>query len=140
MTVEHWSVVLSRLTLSAPIDLDDQLGAEVQLPPGIENFGNAKSPELWARPDDWACIGIRILSPPGNLVESARRLASVAIERNVTPIILSPLASTGFERFGFRVERIPESPGEARNACEADLQAFWDMPIIFDLEESAKLS
>ena len=131
---------MSRLTPYAPIDLDDQLGAEVQSSPVLENFGTAKSPELWARPDDWACIGVRILSPPDNLVEAARRLASVAIERNVTPIILSPLASTGFERFGFRVERIPENPGEARNACEAELQAFWDMPIIFDLEESAALS
>jgi len=140
MTVEHWSAVLSRLTQNAPIDLDDQLGADVQFSPALESFGNAKSAELWTRPDDWACIGVRVISPPDNLVEAARRLVSVAIERNVTPIILSPLASSGFERFGFRVERIPENPGDARNACEAELQAFWDMPIIFDLEESAALS
>ncbi|MGI9393529.1 MAG: hypothetical protein ACR2OY_02685 [Boseongicola sp.] len=139
MTDEAWSEILSRLTSNAPVDLDDLLGAETESSPILENHGNAASPKLWVRPEDWGCIGVRVVSPPENLAEAARRLASVAIERNVTPIILSPLPSSGFERFGFRVEKIPEEPGEARDSCEAELQAFWDMPIIFDLEESAAL-
>jgi hypothetical protein len=139
MTDETWSAVLSRLTPNAPADLDDLLFDEAQDSPVLECFGNAKSPGLWARPVDWACIGVRVLARPANLAEAARRLAAVAVERKINPIILSPLASTGFERFGFRVERIPEEPGDARDACEAELQNFWDMPMIFDLEESAAL-
>ncbi len=139
MTVEFWSEILSRLTPNAPVDLDDLLGAEVEISPVLTGSGNATSSKLWLRPDDWACVGVRVVAPPDNLADSARRLAAVAVERNVTPIILSSLPSSGFERFGFRVEKIPEEPGDARNACEAELQAFWDMPIIFDLEESAAL-
>lgn len=139
MTSDTWNAIMSRLTPNAPVDLDDLLGAEAEMPPALDSSGNATSPRLWARDEDWACIGVRVLMPPENLTEAARRLASVAIERNVTPIILSSLPSSGFERFGFRVEKIPEEPGEARNACEAELQSFWDMPIIFDLEESAAL-
>ena len=140
MTIESWSAILSRLTPNAPVDLDDLLGAEVRLSPVLAGNGDATSPKLWLRPDDWACIGVRVITPPGNIADAARRLAAVAVERNVTPIILSSLPSSGFERFGFRVEKIPEEPGDARDACEAELQAFWDMPIIFDLEESAALS
>jgi len=139
MTDETWSAVLSRLTPDTPEDLDDLLFDRAQSSPVLECFGNAKSPELWARPDGWACIGVRVLARPANLGEAARRLAAVAVERKITPIILSPLASTGFERFGFRVEKIPEQAGDARDACEAELQNFWDMPMIFDFEESSAL-
>ncbi len=140
MTAETWSAVLSRLTPNSPVDLDDLLFDEAQGSSVLESFGNAKSPALWARPENWACIGVRVLARPENLAEAARRLATLAVERKVTPIILSPLPSTGFERFGFRVERIPEIPGDARDACEAELQNFWDLPMIFDLEESSALS
>lgn len=139
MTVELWNSILSRLTPNAPADLDDMLGAAVKFSPVLEGFGTVTSPKLWLRPDDWACIGVRVVTPPDNPADAARRLAAVAIERNVTPIILSSLPTSGFERFGFRVEKIPEEPGDARNACEAELQSFWDMPIIFDLDESTAL-
>ena len=62
------------------------------------------------------------------------RLAAVALERGVTPIILSALDMSGFERFGFRVERLPAQPAE-RATAEAELARVWDLSIIIDADE-----
>ena len=41
MTVELWSEILSRLTPNAPVDLDDLLGAEVEVSPVLAGSGHA---------------------------------------------------------------------------------------------------
>ena len=51
--------------------------------------------------------------PPADIRRTALRLAAAAVERGVVPIILSPLPRTGFEPYGFRVERLPAGPPEA---------------------------
>ena len=46
---------------------------------------------------------------------------------------------TGFERFGFRVERLPSGSAEQAGQAEQDLMRFWDMPIVIDLADVAHL-
>jgi hypothetical protein len=69
----------------------------------------------------------------------ALRLASAAAERGVVPILLSVLPRTGFEQYGFRVERLPDGPPEAVALAEAELRKFWDMPIVISLSDVERL-
>jgi hypothetical protein len=70
---------------------------------------------------------------------TALRLASAALERGVTPIILTTLDASGFERFGFRVERFLPGPGADRTAWEAEMTAFWSLALVIDASDVAAL-
>lgn len=141
MSDDHWLSVLSRLSGAAPVDLDaalvpaDQLGADraplsIGPPPEVP-----VSARLWERPPNQSHIGVRVLDPPADTLSTALRLASAAVERNVIPVILTPLPASGFERFGFRVERLPEGPPEIWAAFEAEIMRFWDLAIVIDLSD-----
>ena len=52
------------------------------------------------------------------------RLAAFAIERDVEIVVLSEADCSGFERFGFRVERIAGDTPEERAACEDQIRRF----------------
>lgn len=146
MSEDLWLDILSRIAPSEPVDLDALLPDRAPRPdPGpVEPRGRVGgfpvSARLWDRDPEQACIGIRVSEPPADLPRLALRLASAAAERGVVPIILSALPTTGFERFGFRVERLPEgaSPDELTRA-ETEIQRFWDMPIVIDLKDVAHL-
>jgi hypothetical protein len=62
----------------------------------------------------------------------------MAVQKGVDPIILSAIGRTGFERWGFRVERLPPDPS-ARAQAEAELAAFWGIAVIIDAEDVAAL-
>lgn len=126
--------ILARLLDAAPRDLDAGLavagppkGGTLACGPGVP-----LSPRLWQRDEDWACLGIRVTEPPDDVTALARRLAATAVERGIIPVILSPLDQSGFERFGFRVERLSGATPEARAAEEAELQGFWNFALILD--------
>ena len=57
----------------------------------------------------------------------------------MAPIILTALDQTGFERFGFRIERFLPGPGADRAAWEAEMTAFWQLAIIIDAADVAAL-
>jgi hypothetical protein len=65
---------------------------------------------------------------------AALRLAAVAVERGIMPVILSTIDMSGFERFGFRVERLPAEPA-LRAEAERELIRFWDLSLIIDAED-----
>ena len=143
MTQDEWLGVLARLTDAGPFDLDagpreGRRGAGLagwtadHLPP---------SPRLWERPEsDATYIGVRVDNRIADCIAVAVRLAAVAVEREVNPIILTGLPNSGFERFGFRVERFVDSPGVDREAWEAEMTAFWDLALIIDATDVAALS
>ncbi len=141
MTQDIWYSVLSRLSPLAPVDLDEAPSA----PPGRGLSAwpadvQPPSPRLWDRPEDGTShLGIRVDQAPGDCTSAALRLASAAAERGVIPIILTPLSHTGFERFGFRVERFVDGPGVDRAAWESEISAFWDLALIVDLQDVARL-
>ena len=60
----------------------------------------------------------------------AGQLAALAIERDCEIVILSEEALSGFERYGFRTERIAGETEEERNVCIAQIRSFWGLEII----------
>ena len=135
MTAELAMDILARLQDAAPVDLDRMLDA-----PGAATQGAtlatadpiALSPALWSHAEGWACLGIRVTTPLPDVTSLARRLAATALERGIFPVILTTLDQSGFERFGFRVERLTEAgcAGE-----EAELAGFWNFALILDADD-----
>ncbi|MFN6951326.1 MAG: hypothetical protein ACK4NE_01860 [Albidovulum sp.] len=144
MNPEHWLAVLSRIVPASAIDLD----AGVDAPPrsageGLSGWDPAApppSPRLWDRGDTGASwIGIRVDQPLADPSALALRLAAAALERGVTPVILSSLDASGFERFGFRIERFVPGGGSDRLAWEAEMTAFWSLALVIDAADVAAL-
>ncbi len=129
--------ILGRLQDAAPFDLDAVLGDGDVAKGGTLAMGAAVplSPALWERRESWACLGIRVTEPPEDVTALARRLAATAVERGIIPVILSSLDQSGFERFGFRVERLSGATEEERAAEEAELQGFWNFALILDARD-----
>lgn len=143
MTPEHWLAVLSRIAPGDCIDLD--AGEDVPRRAGAGLFAwvaaaPPPSPRLWDRGDSGVSwIGIRVDAPLANPAAAALRLAAAALERGVTPVILTSLDASGFERFGFRVERFVPGAGADRAAWEAEMAAFWSLALVIDAADVAAL-
>lgn len=135
MTAELAMDILARLQDAAPVDLDRMLDAPGAAAPGT-TLATADptplSPALWSHPESWACLGIRVTAPLPDVTSLARRLAATALERGIYPVILTTLDQSGFERFGFRVERLTEA---GRAGEEAELAGFWNFALILDAGE-----
>lgn len=145
MTEDDWLEVLARISPDEPADLNAicSVPGRAALPRdtgwemGVLDR-SAPSSKLWLRHDQrQSCLGVRVTSPLHDCAAAALRLASVALERGLMPIILTTLPDSGFERFGFRVERLPEGSADQRRACEAELTRFWSLAIIIDAADIA---
>ena len=142
MTENVWYDILSRISPKRPVQLDELINESGP----SQSHGKVVFPEmdfapsiaLWSH-DGPSHIGVRILQPLDSVYRVARLLAAVAIEREVVPVILSRVDYSGFEQFGFRVERIPKEP-EAAMAAEEEVRKFWDLAIIIDGHEIDFLS
>lgn len=143
MTETAWLDILARVTAHAPVDLDDLLLPDPPQPTReVAPDSRAEAPmsaRIWRRIPERSHIGIRVDTPPGDRAGEASRLAAMAVERAVVPILLTTEDASGFEQFGFRVERLPEGPADLKEAFEAELRAFWDMPLVIDLSELGPL-
>ena len=62
--------------------------------------------------------------------DRALRLIAFALEKDVEIVVLSELDLCGFERFGFRIERIAGDTPAARAACEAQIRRFWNIDMV----------
>ncbi|SIO57190.1 hypothetical protein SAMN05444722_3695 [Rhodovulum sp. ES.010] len=134
-----WSAIVGRITPARPVELDAVIRGDAAPRPRGAMLAPAPAPApavpvsaaLWRQEDETLSrIGIRITAPLDDPARAALHLASAVIERRVIPIILSRLDHSGFERFGFRVERVPDGAGAA--AVEAELRKFWNLAIIVD--------
>ncbi|MEM9343086.1 MAG: hypothetical protein AAGA87_08585 [Pseudomonadota bacterium] len=137
----RWLDAIARLRPEAPEMLDDLL-----LPgqgTGAVTFQPCDTPpsaNLWARAEHGpSYIGVRVTDETSATAETALKLASAAAERNVVPVILSHVAQSGFERFGFRLERVAGQTPEEREACEAELIRFWDITVVVDANRVSAL-
>lgn len=134
MSAERWSDVIVRITREAPVDLDDLLGESA----GERRAGQEIFPPLEADPEpvapmareDAVAVGFRVTARLDDVADRAVRLASFALEEDVEIVILSHVEESGFERFGFRVERIVGASEEARAACEAQVRRFWNIDLV----------
>jgi hypothetical protein len=129
-----WAAVMSRIAGGVIVDLD---GAAPGKAPGIFDAGSRPpSAVLWRQSDAGvARIGVRVDKPLADPAAAAVRLAGAALERGVVPIILSTIPVSGFERFGFQVERLPDAGDAARVAAEAELTNLWNLALIIDATE-----
>lgn len=136
---DDWTLVLSRIVPAEVTSLDDLIG-EGMAPAERGTLlaptdGPPPSAALWHRAlDGPSHIGVRVTQPLRAPDRAAARLAAMAIERSVVPVILSRVDSCGLERFGLRVERLPDD-AESAMAAEEELRKFWDLAIIIDGRE-----
>ncbi|WP_170330819.1 hypothetical protein [Ruegeria arenilitoris] len=139
MTDTFWYEIFGRTSPKQPVQLD-ALVADNHTPNPrgkvvFPEMGIVPSVALWEREAGSPVhIGIRILEPPKSVHNVSRLLAAAALEREVFPVILSRIDYSGFEQFGFRVERIPDEPVAAQ-AAEEEIRKFWELAIIIDGSE-----
>ncbi len=150
MTRDDWLAVLLRISPNAPFDLDARIfgagaAAAVSPPEDLSGGGPSESlmppsAKLWHQRDpDAAHIGIRVTRPVPDIARTVLRLASVALERGVIPVILTTLDNSGFDHFGLRVERLPSGDPIRQRQCEEELTSFWALSIIIDADDIALL-
>ena len=146
MTQEHWNSVLSRIIQSGPVDLDTAIFKDCaqqahSFGTGTDFDGDTQtlppSGKLWNKAQ--SCIGVRVNDLLPDCTLAATRMAAAALERGVTPIVLTTLPDSGFERFGFRVERLIGDTVEERAIYERELMQFWNMAIVIDVADIAQL-
>ena len=141
MTEAYWQDVIGLIRVAAPTDLNGLVGMPERTGQPSTGFPAhcivpAPSARLWTLSDpSWSCIGVRVSAPVADPPTLALRLAAAAVERHMLPVMLTRLAQSGFERFGFRTERIFGATEEERAACEAELARFWGFAIVIDASD-----
>jgi hypothetical protein len=142
MTRDRWLSVLARLTPHRPVDLDAVVfGAprEIAVQPPPVTVRPAPSPRLWTPGDpEVAYIGVRVTAIPADPLAVALKLAAAAVERGAIPVIFSTVEASGFERYGFRVERISGRTPAERQVEEDELCAFWNIAVVIDAADAER--
>jgi len=135
MSTAHYQTLLARVTTHGAEDIDAVLrphdrrarkaGRDL-FPLGVDRV--PFTPEF--RDPDTVAIGVRILEPKADLAELAVSLGTFALEKGAEIVVLNHVDYCGLERFGFRCERITGGSPEAREACERQVVAFWNLEVI----------
>ncbi|MBF9031731.1 hypothetical protein HKCCE3408_15125 [Rhodobacterales bacterium HKCCE3408] len=140
MNQAYWMDVISRITQNAPLELDtDEL--RQQDTPDAEALEVVRRKQAYLpasifpqRDGETMSLGIRVTEPVADIATVGLHLATLACERNVIPIIISTVDVSGFEQFGFRVERVSGSDAAEAEAQEEELKRFWNLVIVVDIE------
>lgn len=144
MNEAHWLHLLTRITSSLPLDFDADIfqkpGAPSEQDISDDTVSPPMSTKLWERvPGEPTYIGVRVTHPLTDEARLAVKLASAAVERRICPVIITSLSVSGFETYGFRVEKVPALPSESRARFEAELIAFWQLALVIDAEDISAL-
>lgn len=129
-----WSELLLRIGPQDADDIDEVLAPFDQRPPsaGKDLFPLPEAvlmPETALRRADMVCVGLRA-SGGGDVADRAMQVAAFAIEHDVEVVVLSEADYSGFERFGFRIERLSGDRPEQRAACEDQIRRFWNLDLV----------
>ncbi len=135
MDTQRWTATLARVTAYEAADIDDTTADLAPGPaaPGRVLFpepAGAPRPETAMKRPSAVCVGVRVAAPVPDLVDRAMRLVAFALEKDVEVVVLSHLDYSGFERFGFRVERVCGDTEAARSACERQICRFWNIDMV----------
>jgi hypothetical protein len=140
-----WQEIVSRIAPLRCNEIDDLLeteDAEVRggeaRPPMLPPAGvcGRPAPALWPKKAGaGAHVGVRVDSTEIRAPDVALQLAAAAAERGILPVILSAVPQSGFEEFGFRVERLPPADDPSRSVIEEELRAFWDISVVIDASD-----
>lgn len=137
---QDWAAIMVRASVVSPIGIDQLLESANGL--ARKQHGSAVFPSLGAMPvtrvvktNDRAAIGVllddqtqRVNDKQAHLM--ATRYAALAIEKECEVVIFSHQNNAGFERFGFRVERIAGKTDADRANCIEQLRRFWGIEIL----------
>jgi len=143
MSEQFWLDVIARISATEPVDLDASVlwaGAKTEDAPTFrqarQNTNITPSAWLWdTKEPEQSYIGIRVDERPADCSRPALRLAVAALERGVVPIIITTLAYSGFERFGFRVERIMGDNAVERQRLRDEIRQFWNIALVIDITD-----
>lgn len=135
MDTQRWNAILSRISPLDAEDIDDLTGAfDPRLaPPGRDlfpEFAAAPMARVALRRADAIAVGLRVTAPPPDTADRALRVAAFALERDVEVVILSAADLSGFERFGFRSERLPPATAPGAAAWEDQVRRFWNIDLV----------
>lgn len=130
-----WSSILSRIGQHDAEDIDALLAPRDphRTEPGRELFPLPEAvlmPEAGMKRADAVAVGLRATAGAADVVERAMRVAAFAAERDVEIVVLTDADRSGFERFGFRVERLAGDTPAARAACEDQIRRFWNLDLV----------
>ena len=134
MAAPDWSLILAGLSPHRPTDLDDPMP---EAAPSARLTARSRPPSsaLFPLAEERAGLGIHVKAPLENPAALAARLAAIALERDLMPVILSEVPRTGLERWGFRVERVSGADAAARASMIEELKAFWSIAVVIDAAE-----
>ena len=131
----QWSTIISRIGPHDADELDEVLApyGPRETTPGREIFplpGAVLMPQTALKRSDAVCVGLRSADVDAAVADRAMRIACFAIECDSEITVLSETDFSGFERFGFRVERIAGDTPEEREACEDQIRRFWNLDLV----------
>lgn len=132
----QWTSILPRIGPHDAEDLDGLLAPRDprHAAPGRDLFPLPEAvllTETGLKRSDAVCVGLRApAADAGSVVDRAMRVAAFAAEHDVEVVILAEADPSGFERFGFRVERIAGDTAEERAACEDQIRRFWNLDLV----------
>ena len=137
---QDWINIIMRASVACPTDLDSLLVMQNNLAHtyvGQAVFHDAEGQTLHrnALPGARATIAVVLddaetRTPDAAAIDLAMRYAALAIEKECDVVIMSHQNNAGFERFGFRVERIAGKTEAQRKACLDQLIQFWGAEIV----------
>lgn len=137
-SAQQWATVMTRIASAEPENIDDFLAPANGLAVherGKSIFAHADGCLIPVRHDGRRPV-IAVVLPdqeaalaPDETQLLAMRYAALAIEKECDIVVITHRDRSGFERFGFRVERIAGETEEMRSACLDSLRQFWGFDI-----------
>ncbi|OUS09141.1 hypothetical protein A9Q96_00230 [Rhodobacterales bacterium 52_120_T64] len=134
MTDDDWSMIITKIIPQNAEPIDDILedfdvrrtsdGACI-----LPDNGWYSGQKAFQDPST-VCIGVRVDGDNIDTSDLSMKLATMALEKEVVPIIFSRGDYAGMEKFGFRVEKISGKTEAERQLCEEQLKHFWNMSVV----------
>ncbi len=138
-----WGEIASRIVDIQPIDIDPVIAGNGKPTASgawlVRDEGHMQvSPAAasWQLKDsECIAVAVRVEKKLRNVDRIASRLAALAHERNIFPIIFSKIDKSGFEQFGFRVECLIGFDAAQMAICEDELKRFWGIALVLGTDE-----
>ena len=132
---ERWRGVLSRVSTHSAVNLDEAVrpfDPVVAEEPGQVLFPVPDiCPVLPDVGEDRPAIGVQVAAhATSDPVGLAAQLAALALEKECEIVVIAEQNLSGFERFGFRTERLAGETDDEKAACLSQIRAFWNLDII----------
>ena len=135
----RWMAAIARATCADPVNLDALLEPHDCLArngSGRIVFASSNDTPLRraAGDGDRPAIGCLLSGEdavdPNGVSAMTAQLAALAIERDCEVVVISDQNISGFERFGFRVERVAGDTDAERSVCVQQIRDFWNCDVI----------